>query len=436
MTRGPSARLKAVLPVELPRPRDPSRSTFCRDLRPDRGSADARGAGVDAKGVVARGPDVWRFVRHLPRALEDRVDLFRQPPHHPPAGRGAAHGGTNVHQRGNSAAHRREPSARGDWLLNRQCARHPGRRPDGADPRVHELLDPVIQFFRFLSPTAIIPIAVIWFGIGEASKYFLIFWGSFFVILINTIHGVMATPHIRLRAAECLGATRLQIFTLIVLPTAVPSVLTGMRVALALSYMSIIPGEILAADKYGPGLSAPAVESPPPDQSRFRGARRIRHPRRPVGLAVSRCQHTSARQVSRCGIVALIRARRLVPLIPPTQPLVSSEGGAFRETERERLLDHRQTLSLENANHYAGGRIHEDHLTLRHRVDRAVHSWQLREHSLRNWLYLFQCDRPSGSRRPLLQSRRERASLRPSRLFRRSRPRMDFRCSSVRFLSL
>ena len=113
---------------------------------------------------------------------------------------------------------------------------------------VHDLLDPVIEFFRFLSPTAMIPIAVIWFGIGETSKYFLIFWGTFFIVLINAIHGVMATPWARLRAAECLGARRLQIFTLIVLPSAVPSVVTGMRVALASSYLSIIPAEILAAD--------------------------------------------------------------------------------------------------------------------------------------------------------------------------------------------
>ena len=113
---------------------------------------------------------------------------------------------------------------------------------------VHDLLDPVIEFFRFLSPTAMIPIAVIWFGIGETSKYFLIFWGTFFIVLINAIHGVLATPWVRLRAAECLGATRLQIFTLIVLPSAVPSVVTGMRVALASSYLSIIPAEILAAD--------------------------------------------------------------------------------------------------------------------------------------------------------------------------------------------
>jgi len=113
---------------------------------------------------------------------------------------------------------------------------------------VHDLLDPVIEFFRFLSPTAMIPIAVIWFGIGETSKYFLIFWGTFFIVLINAIHGVMATPWARVRAAECLGATRAQIFALIVLPSAVPSIITGMRVALASSYLSIIPAEILAAD--------------------------------------------------------------------------------------------------------------------------------------------------------------------------------------------
>src|SRR2546428_3136990 len=113
---------------------------------------------------------------------------------------------------------------------------------------VHDLLDPVIEFFRFLSPTAMIPIAVIWFGIGETSKSFLIFGGTFFIVLINAVRGVIAPPWARLRAAECLGATRLQIFTLIVLPSAVPSVVTGMRVALASSYLSIIPAEILAAD--------------------------------------------------------------------------------------------------------------------------------------------------------------------------------------------
>lgn len=113
---------------------------------------------------------------------------------------------------------------------------------------LNDLFDPIIELMRYLSPTAMIPIAVIWFGIGEMSKYFLIFWGTFFIILINTIAGVWRTPVARQRAAECLGANRLQIFALVVVPSAVPYIVTGMRVAMASSFMSIIPAEILAAD--------------------------------------------------------------------------------------------------------------------------------------------------------------------------------------------
>jgi ABC-type nitrate/sulfonate/bicarbonate transport system permease component len=113
---------------------------------------------------------------------------------------------------------------------------------------VNELLDPIIEVLRYLSPTAMIPIAVIWYGIGENSKYFLIFWGTFFFVLINTIAGVMRTPIARQRAAQCLGANRFQIFMLIVIPSAVPYMVTGMRIAMASSFMSIIPAEMLAAD--------------------------------------------------------------------------------------------------------------------------------------------------------------------------------------------
>ena len=113
---------------------------------------------------------------------------------------------------------------------------------------VNELLDPIIELLRYLSPTAMIPIAVIWFGIGELSKYFLIFWGTFFIVLINTTAGVMRAPIIRQRAAECLGASPLQIFLLVVIPSAAPYIVTGMRIAMASSFMSIIPAEILAAD--------------------------------------------------------------------------------------------------------------------------------------------------------------------------------------------
>lgn len=113
---------------------------------------------------------------------------------------------------------------------------------------LHDLLDPIIELLRYLSPTAMIPIAVIWFGIGELSKYFLIFWGTFFIVLVNTIAGVWRAPIARQRAAECLGANQLQIFVLVVIPSAAPYIVTGMRVAMASSFMSIIPAEILAAD--------------------------------------------------------------------------------------------------------------------------------------------------------------------------------------------
>jgi ABC-type nitrate/sulfonate/bicarbonate transport system permease component len=113
---------------------------------------------------------------------------------------------------------------------------------------LHDLLDPIIELLRYLSPTAMIPIAVIWFGIGELSKYFLIFWGTFFIVLINTTAGVWRAPIARQQAAACLGANVVQIFIFVIIPSAVPYIVTGMRVAMASSFMSIIPAEILAAN--------------------------------------------------------------------------------------------------------------------------------------------------------------------------------------------
>jgi NitT/TauT family transport system permease protein/taurine transport system permease protein len=113
---------------------------------------------------------------------------------------------------------------------------------------LHDLLDPIVEFLRFLSPTAMIPIIVIWFGIGELAKYALVFWGTLFIVLINTIAGVLRTPIIRQNAALCLGASEPQIFRLIVLPSAVPYIVVGMRLALASAFISIIPAELLAAD--------------------------------------------------------------------------------------------------------------------------------------------------------------------------------------------
>jgi len=143
---------------------------------------------------------------------------------------------------------------------------------------LHDLLDPIMELLRYLSPTAMIPIAVIWFGIGEMSKYFLIFWGTFFIVLINTTAGVWRAPVTRQRAAECLGANHLQIFVLVVIPSAVPYIVTGMRVAMASSFMSIIPAEILAADS-GIGYLLQKILDAAADQPHLRGAADDLHPR-------------------------------------------------------------------------------------------------------------------------------------------------------------
>jgi NitT/TauT family transport system permease protein/taurine transport system permease protein len=111
-----------------------------------------------------------------------------------------------------------------------------------------DFLDPLIEVIRPISPVAMIPIAIIWFGIDEASKYFIIGYGVFFVTLINTIAGIRHTPLVRKRAAMSLGAGTWNLFFRITLPSAMPFINTGMRVALGGAFMSVIAAEMIAAN--------------------------------------------------------------------------------------------------------------------------------------------------------------------------------------------
>lgn len=111
-----------------------------------------------------------------------------------------------------------------------------------------DFLDPMIEVIRPISPVAMIPIAIIWFGIDEGSKYFIIAYGVFFTTLINTIAGVRNTPLVRKRAAMSLGAGTWNLFFRITLPSAMPFINTGMRVALGGAFMSVIAAEMIAAN--------------------------------------------------------------------------------------------------------------------------------------------------------------------------------------------
>lgn len=119
----------------------------------------------------------------------------------------------------------------------------------GTNRIVRMVLGPLIEFFRNIPPVALIPLVVSVFGIGETGKYFIIAYAATFVMVINTAAGVTSTPAIRIRAAQCLGASRLEIMRWVVIPSSWPFVLTGLRLALGFSFMGVVAAEMLAAQE-------------------------------------------------------------------------------------------------------------------------------------------------------------------------------------------
>ena len=114
---------------------------------------------------------------------------------------------------------------------------------------VRRVLEPYTEFLRFIPSVAMITVAVIWFGIGEGSKIFLIIYTTIFIVILNTAAGVSAIAPNKIRAAESLGATRKQIFFHVALPATVPYILTGMRLAMANSFTTIVAAELIAANE-------------------------------------------------------------------------------------------------------------------------------------------------------------------------------------------
>jgi len=110
----------------------------------------------------------------------------------------------------------------------------------GSFAPIRRILDPYTEFLRFIPAVAMITVAVIWFGIGETSKLFLIIYATVFVVVLNTAAGVASIARNKIRAAQALGATRFQIFCHVALPATVPYILTGMRLAMTNSFVTIV----------------------------------------------------------------------------------------------------------------------------------------------------------------------------------------------------
>ena len=118
---------------------------------------------------------------------------------------------------------------------------------------LRSFIDPVINFFRALPPIALIPLVIVYFGIGEVAKTVILFYASFFAGVIVMYEGIAQISPIFVRVARTLGANDLEIFGKVIVPLAVPHILTAIRVALGVAWATLVASELIAAQQ---GLGA------------------------------------------------------------------------------------------------------------------------------------------------------------------------------------
>lgn len=107
-------------------------------------------------------------------------------------------------------------------------------------------LNPIVQLLRPISPIAWIPIAILWFGVGDLSPIFLIFLSSFFPVLVATAAGVQLVEQQYIRAAQNFGLHGLELYRRVIFPAALPQIITGMRVALGVAWLVVVAAEMVA----------------------------------------------------------------------------------------------------------------------------------------------------------------------------------------------
>ena len=107
-------------------------------------------------------------------------------------------------------------------------------------------LNPLFQIMRPISPIAWIPIAILWFGVGNASPIFLIFIASVFPMIVQTTVGVHTIEKRFLRAAENFGVSRTKLFMKVVFPATLPQIIVGMRIGLGVAWLVVVAAEMIA----------------------------------------------------------------------------------------------------------------------------------------------------------------------------------------------
>lgn len=119
----------------------------------------------------------------------------------------------------------------------------------GLSPTMRGILDPIIELYRPVPPLAYLPLMVIWFGIGETSKILLIYLAIFAPVAMSALAGVKSAQQVRVRAAQSLGASRAQVLWFVILPGALPEILTGLRIGLGVGWSTLVAAELIAATR-------------------------------------------------------------------------------------------------------------------------------------------------------------------------------------------
>ena len=107
-------------------------------------------------------------------------------------------------------------------------------------------LNPIVQILRPISPIAWIPLAILWFGMGNTSPIFLIFLSSLFPTIVQTVSGVHTIERQYLRAAENFGVSRFKLFRQVVIPAVLPQIIVGMRISLGVAWLVVVAAEMIA----------------------------------------------------------------------------------------------------------------------------------------------------------------------------------------------
>ena len=111
------------------------------------------------------------------------------------------------------------------------------------------LFDPVVEFMRPIPPLALIPLIILWFGIGEFAKIFLLFLASLFIMTIAARAGVSSVRISKVHAAYSLGASKLQILRHVILPNTLPEIFTGLRTSMGVCWGTVVAAELVAAER-------------------------------------------------------------------------------------------------------------------------------------------------------------------------------------------